>query len=398
MSDVFGTNHQAWHLAKRVKAAIRFWEAHNCKTSPKKQRWSGRPLPPKAAVDSREDLYQKGFFQKQRTRLQTEIDLERVQYAKIKAARGKPTSGETPKSGSSPGIPAAPRSKAAVVIATVETRFCLGAANLERSMNNYATMMKVRNYGAAINLHYAQKHGYEYIVFCEGDTHNVSSAWLKVAAMEWLVRRASVQETPTYILMLDSDAYVRAIDTRLEDWLVTNNVKFPSLSWSLMLARESKAGPFDPSAMLAKHRNKLNTGVAYAYVDPAQQDRTGRFLVVLQLWQRSTCDSALCLRYSWVHPWEQGCLEKLLFTANESLRATQQQVESVVHVSQQHMNLWNGPWGVFVRHVWGGPGKEKRLYDFDDMVDSYRIDVPASLAAIKAGMVAPPISMSRPCT
>ena len=72
----------------------------------------------------------------------------------------------------------------------------------------------------AINLHYAQKHGYEYVMFCEGNVRNMSAAWLKVAAMEWLVERARAQQTPTYILFLDSDAFVRAMDTRLEDWCV----------------------------------------------------------------------------------------------------------------------------------------------------------------------------------
>jgi len=67
------------------------------------------------------------------------------------------------------------------------------------------------------------------------------------------------------------------------------------------------------------------------------------------------------------------------------------------HVSQQPMNLWNGPWGIFVRHVWGGPGVDKRFNYFTDMTDSYDIDVPKSLATIKASMLGPPISLTRPC-
>ena len=251
----------------------------------------------------------------------------------------------------------------------------------------------------AINLHYAQKHGYEYIMFCETNGTSVDSPWLKVAAMEWLAQRAMARGIPTYILILDSDAFVRAIDTRLEDWFDTNGVSFPSASWSMMLSGENKVGTFDPAVVGTS--NHLNSGVLYGYVDPAQRDRAERFLAMLRLWQSASCSEALCLKFAKTHPWEQGCLEKLMY--DETLRASAlsttelQLLQLAVNVSQQPMNVWNGPWGVFVRHVWGGPGMDKRFDYFTDMVDSYDIDVPKSLASIKAGMLGPPLSLTRPC-
>ena len=88
-------------------------------------------------------------------------------------------------------------------------------------------------------------------------------------------------------------------------------------------------------------------------------------------------------------------MEKLVF--NASLDSAEKLLLQSVHVSQQPMNLWNGPWGIFVRHVWAGPGVEKREDMFTDMIDSYDIDVPKSLATIKASMLGPPISLTRPC-
>ena len=205
------------------------------------------------------------------------------------------------------------------------------------------------------------------------------------------------QQTPTYILMLDSDAFVRAMNTRLEDWLAANNVSFPTAPWSLMMSRENKVGTFevvfDPSVL--RVQPKLNTGVLYGYVDPAQQDRAERFLAMLRFWQSSTCSEALCGVFAKEHPWEQGCMEKLIF--NASLSSVEKQLLQSVHVSQQPMNLWNGPWGIYVRHVWAGPGVEKREDMFTDMIDSYDIDVPTSLATIKASMLAPSISSTRSC-
>ena len=179
--------------------------------------------------------------------------------------------------------------------------------------------------------------------------------------------------------------------------LVTNNVSFPTAPWSLMMSRENKVGTFevvfDPTIL--RVQPKLNTGVLYGYVEPAQQDRTERFLAMLRFWQSSTCSQSLCEVFTKEHPWEQGCMEKLVF--NASLSSAEKQLLQSVHVSQQPMNLWNGPWGIFVRHVWAGPGVEKREDMFTDMIDSYDIDVPTSLATIKADMLAPSISSTRSC-
>ena len=61
---------------------------------------------------------------------------------------------------------------------------------------------------------------------------------------------------------------------------------------------------------------------------------------------------------------------------------TSKLITDVVGILPGHMNNWNGPWGKFVRHVWGGVGREKRetipqdaalVYQYDlDLLDEVR--------------------------
>jgi hypothetical protein len=149
-----------------------------------------------------------------------------------------------------------------------------------------------------------------------------------------------------------------------------------------MYASETAVGKF-------KEPEGINTGVAYGYVDPSNQERTNRITTALQQWTNSTCDTCNDYQTADKHPWEQGCLERLL---NESVS-----MQAVINISQQHMNTWNGPWGEYARHAWGGPGKELRSWVFEDMTLTHRIDVEKSIARIEATMLGKDMKFAPPC-
>ena len=110
-------------------------------------------------------------------------------------------------------------------------------------------------------------------------------------------------------------------------------------------------------------------------------ERLLRAVRALDSWQAAGCDER-CSRFQNEHPWEQGCLQELL-KADSALAGE-------IRVAPGHMNLWNGPWGVFVRHVWGGPGKENRNWAFDDMTTSLGLDVREMATRVKEAAEALP--------
>ena len=124
------------------------------------------------------------------------------------------------------------------------------------------------------------------------------------------------------------------------------------------------------------------------YVDPANVSRVQRALDVLRQWQDASC-LPLCTKFRSEHPWEQGCLEALLENS--------QVARAEIHIASGHMNLWNGPWGQFVRHVWGGPGKELRKWVFDDMIATLRLDVDTAAKRVAKDAVRKPVILQAEC-
>merc|ERR1712070_923755 len=116
--------------------------------------------------------------------------------------------------------------------------------------------------------------------------------------------------------------------------------------------------------------NMPNTGTMLGYVDPAEILRARRAVRALETWQQAAC-APICAKYKLEHPWEQGCLFELL--------ASNTELQNEVHIAPGHMNRWNGPWGEFIRHVWGGKGKELRRWVFDDMIATLQLDVAAAV-------------------
>ena len=268
-----------------------------------------------------------------------------------------------------------------VILVMVETRFCLPEEKNPRWARDYRAKRLMRQQAAAINYKYAQEHGYEFRLYCHGNSNGFATAWIKVRILEALYQEAAARKEPTYILLVDSDVYMRAFEMPLPTWLLKQGVNMAAVEWSLMYAKESVVGKF-------KKPNWLNTGVAYGYIDPTDALRTKTAIDALRLWQKAACDKCVQFQTEDKHPWEQGCLEVLL---RESPL-----VQQAVNITNSHMNLWNGPWGVFARHAWGGTGKELRKWVFDDMVTSHRIDVTATVAAILSNHLGQNLTFDRP--
>jgi hypothetical protein len=104
-----------------------------------------------------------------------------------------------------------PPPKPRVVIAAVETRFCLAKEKNPRWKRDYTMKRNMRRSGAAVNLHYAEKHGYEFRMYCHGEGNGFAEAWLKVSVLEDLFTEAKRFDVPTYIMLIDSDVYVRKL-------------------------------------------------------------------------------------------------------------------------------------------------------------------------------------------
>ena len=172
LSDTFGTNDVAWHHAKRDPEAMLFWKAHNCRTVPggkggaATRRLEVEAARKKNAAEDDANIVRHGrnlveerdrLYEQQQARLKTEAAKERVLLAKMLQDRAK---GSTvtrnsagvrqarPPTEDSPAGARSSKAKSAVVIATVETRFCLKPANFDRIRRASATMLKVRNHGA----------------------------------------------------------------------------------------------------------------------------------------------------------------------------------------------------------------------------------------------------------
>eukprot|EP00039_Didymoeca_costata_P019554 m.337987 g.337987 ORF g.337987 m.337987 type:complete len:357 (-) comp18285_c0_seq1:1511-2581(-) len=281
---------------------------------------------------------------------------------------------------------AAEQPAADTIIAVVETRFCLPEEKNPRWRGDYKAKRKMRRASAAINLQYARLHNYTFTLFCEGDSRGFASAWLKVRVLEELFLTAQRSNRPTYILLMDSDSFVSAMHMPLQTWLEQNDVNFKSSDFSIMYSNES---PVPDHFKASDSKEMLNTGVAYAYADPQNVSRFQAGLKTLEYWQKSVCNECIEFQTEDKHPWEQGCLEILL-------KDKPSKFPTEIKIHGGHMNLWNGPWGQYVRHVWGGPGKSLRKWLFDDMIARYLINVDVFVDDIMKSNLGPRISFDRP--
>ena len=270
-----------------------------------------------------------------------------------------------------------------VVLAVVETRFCNPREKKPKWPRDYNAKYNMRRQGTAINLDYTRRHGYDFRMYCQGDAKGFANAWLKVSVLESLFDEAAKLDSPTYILLIDSDVYIRATAMKLPDWMKQNGIDFANVPWSLMYSKESVVpGKF-------KDPGWINTGAAYGYVDPSDKVRTAAALKMLRTWREASCTDCEDFQTEDKHPWEQGCMERLLKTSSI--------IQQQVNISHSHMNTWNGPWGAYLRHAWGGPGKDLRKWVFEDKALSLQLDVEKSVEMVLAQHLGPKSTFDPGC-
>lgn len=219
----------------------------------------------------------------------------------------------------------------AVVIASYDNRACNDGFYAEHPL-----------IGAAIaaNAMYAVRHGYAFWLFCAVDTPGLHPSWGKVLAARVLLQLyADLNET---IILLDSDAFFIAANVGVTEYMHKHGVYFERASFNLMFSRES----YIPGKLPEPYA--LNAGVWYMY-SGGGDDRIETALYAIDELMLSVCQPA-CRSFAQHWPLEQGCILRL--------RATSEPFARAVNVTFSHMNVWNGPWGQFVRHVWSGPGHE----------------------------------------
>lgn len=210
----------------------------------------------------------------------------------------------------------------------------------------------------AITSYYAKSHNYEFRVYTDAVHNMVWAAWIKVTLLLKLFEEETAE--PTLILLLDSDAFIASPDTDLMHWLTKHGVDFTSSSWSIMISQESEVRNHFSVPLF------WNTGAIYAYKDVYNTRRLSRTIEALRQWEAAACND-LCSKWRFQHAFDQKCLEVLYLQLPL--------FKEVFNRTTVHMNVFNGPWGQFVRHLWGGPGKELRNIVQEDLTARYLIDV-----------------------
>ena len=213
-------------------------------------------------------------------------------------------------------------------------------------------------YSVALNKFYADRHRYEFRFYWHAVHTGIDPIWIKVSLAVKLFHEDAGE--PTLILLMDSDAFVASPDVDLPWWLRFNGIDFNVTQFSIMLAQESKV----PN----RFQDPLywNAGVLYMYKDVSGSQRHRDALEALKIWEAAPCQP-VCAHLRWNPKLDQGCLE-ILYKTNPF-------IGRVVNRTELHMNVFNGPWGQFVRHLWGGVGIELRHVIPQDQAARYLIDV-----------------------
>ena len=155
----------------------------------------------------------------------------------------------------------------------------------------------------AINLAYAQKHGYDFVAERCPDDVDCEWKWKETDQyrLVWYKAKFIAKHLPSYhiFVFLDSDAYVVNREQRIEDF-VAKEVRDDQVV--LMLAQDCKTDRecWQPDAP--------NTGVIFAINRPA--DRSHK---LLQDWvDAAEHDDGVCVQWRNRHPREQACLGTLM--------------------------------------------------------------------------------------
>lgn len=154
-----------------------------------------------------------------------------------------------------------------------------------------------------------------------------------------------------WVLYIDSDAYVREQHTDFT--AVLGAARHADVHFAIA-REEPPAGGFR-SNRKREHGVRvpsLNAGVLFVRASAWAE-------ALLDVWMRAP-ELPVCAPFVRSWPCEQQCLHELL--RNRTLLPDGWQRRIATAPTQ----LFNSPWGSFVRHVWGGPGSELRRRVFDD--------------------------------
>jgi hypothetical protein len=277
---------------------------------------------------------------------------------------------------------------------------------------------------SAVNYDYCKRHGYEFRVHGNIPNMVVAPTWYKIPLMRSWLKSAKERKKPSLFVFVDSDSYFVAPQVSLESWITQTGLKLEGQQWSFMMTSEQDFQPF--GAPLFEHGQKEgvvmddmavdggvkaypNGGVILAYIDPNDEVRMASFEKAINTWALSICEGGpdallennhrMCcyLANNVFH--EQGCLHGLLYHKRwpQSIRDTMSTAlyiwgESTpsnqwgLHAAEngeEHMSQWNGPWGQYIRHIWGHPQhSHKRTYALHDHISAWSIDVEKLWAAI----------------
>jgi len=218
---------------------------------------------------------------------------------------------------------------------------------------------------AVLNYAYAKQFGYLF-TFVHLDEDNMlpkyNVAWHRVFYFaERLSKLQQVQrEHCTWLLYLDTDAFVRGFNESLATFISTMASKYHIRNdVGAIFAQEQTYPPVMPYTWHA-----VNAGVYLVHSN--EQSRH-----LFKVWQSAAGDDVQ-LQKAW--PAEQGVLTELEFPGkyytklgkkHAQLRKHGQILDAVALVNMTEMN---SPWGRFIEHVWSGPGSEKRGTDYTDML------------------------------
>ena len=206
----------------------------------------------------------------------------------------------------------------------------------------------------ALNALYARRHNFTFTVLrptqgpmLQGGSH---PAWCKLKAITSAMSRVDGPPPCHWMMVLDSDAMVREHHV---DFMQLLNLRADTRH-VLVLAREDPNSPIFDKQKIQRHKRgivkaapTLNTGVMFVRAG-AQATQ------LLNAWAEARIHP-VCAAWNNVHAFEQACLEALL---NSSTPGLSPALSTLIRF--EPMMLFNSPYGSFVRHIWGGPGRPLR--------------------------------------
>ena len=193
---------------------------------------------------------------------------------------------------------------------------------------------------AAINSLVAQKHNYTY-QYVQVPFQNIrppgASAWCKIESLHKIIQeelalhKASPQRRCKWVVLLDSDAFIR---DRGYDALRHLLGAAEDLGGAMLLGLEPQESTPEPAMV-------FNTGVVFMLVSQWAHRMTSKWLQTPRAW-------AFCMEWSY----EQQCFENMLqVNAQSHLYVPTNDAKRIISAPQR---LINSPFGHFVTHVVSG--------------------------------------------